>query len=122
MTGNVQNDRLAAARELVNQLHSHVVLKGAGSICITRDGKWHINTSGNPGLASAGMGDVLAGMIAALMAQGLSPEHAMLYGVYLHGAAADECLAQGIGPVGLTATEVIGAARRVMNGWIKQAD
>ena len=122
LTGNVQNDRIATVRELVSQLHSNIVLKGVGSICITREGKWHINTSGNPGLASAGMGDVLAGMIAALMAQGLSAEHAMLYGVYLHGAAADECLAQGIGPVGLTATEVIGAARRVMNGWIKQAD
>jgi ADP-dependent NAD(P)H-hydrate dehydratase / NAD(P)H-hydrate epimerase len=118
MTGNVQNDRLAAARELVNQLQSHVVLKGVGSICITRDGKWHINTSGNPGLSSGGMGDALAGMIAALMAQGLSPEHAMLYGVYLHGAAADHCVANDIGPVGLTASEVIDAARRVINTWI----
>ena len=118
LTGNVQNDRLAAARELVNQLHSHVVLKGAGSICITRDGKWHINTSGNPGLASAGMGDALAGMIAALMAQGLSAEHAMLYGVYLHGAAADHCVANGVGPIGLTASEVIDAARQVINTWV----
>ncbi len=117
MTGNVQNDRLAAARELVNQLHSHVVLKGAGSICITRDNKWHINTSGNPGLASAGMGDALAGMIAALMGQGLSAEHAMLYGVYLHGAAADRCVANGVGPIGLTASEVIDSAREVINTW-----
>ena len=118
LTGNVQNDRIAAVRELVTQLHSNVVLKGVGSICITRDGKWHINTSGNPGLASAGMGDVLAGIIAALMAQGLSAEHAMLYGVYLHGAAADECVVQGMGPVGLTAMEVIHSARRVMNRWV----
>ena len=118
MTGNVQNDRLAAARELVNQLHSNVVLKGAGSICITRDNKWHINTSGNPGLASAGMGDTLAGMIAALMGQGLSAEQAMLYGVYLHGAAADRCVANGIGPIGLTASEVIDSARQVINSWV----
>lgn len=118
MTGNVQNDRLAAARELVNQLHSHVVLKGAGSICITRDGKWHINTSGNPGLASAGMGDALIGMIAALMGQGLSAEHSMLYAVYLHGAAADRCVANGIGPIGLTASEVIDAARHMINSWV----
>ncbi len=118
LTGNVQNDRLAAARELVNQLNSHVVLKGVGSICITRDGKWHINTSGNPGLASAGMGDALVGMIAALMGQGLSAEHAMLYAVYLHGAAADHCVANGAGPIGLTASEVIDAARHVINTWV----
>jgi ADP-dependent NAD(P)H-hydrate dehydratase / NAD(P)H-hydrate epimerase len=115
LTGNVQNDRLAAARELVNQLNSHVVLKGVGSICIARHGKWHINTSGNPGLASAGMGDALIGIIAALMAQGLAAEHAMLYGTYLHGAAADRCVADGIGPVGLTASEVIDAARQCIN-------
>jgi ADP-dependent NAD(P)H-hydrate dehydratase / NAD(P)H-hydrate epimerase len=117
LTGNVQNDRLAAARELVNQLHSHVVLKGVGSICITRNGKWHINTSGNPGLASAGMGDALIGIIAALMAQGLSAEHAMLYGVYLHGAAADRCVENGVGPIGLTASEVIDSARHTINTW-----
>ena len=115
LTGNVQNDRLAAARELANQLNSHVVLKGVGSICIARNGKWHINTSGNPGLASAGMGDALIGMIAALMAQGLTAEHAMLYGVYLHGAAADRCVASGVGPVGLTASDVIDAARQIIN-------
>jgi ADP-dependent NAD(P)H-hydrate dehydratase / NAD(P)H-hydrate epimerase len=120
LTGNVQNDRLAAARELVNQLHSHVVLKGVGSICITRNGKWHINTSGNPGLASAGMGDALVGMIAALMGQGLSAEHAMLYGVYLHGAAADRCVANGVGPIGLTASEVIDSARHTINTWVYQ--
>ena len=118
LTGNVQNDRLAAARELVNQLHSHVVLKGVGSICFTREGKWHINTSGNPGLASGGMGDALAGMIAALMGQGISAEHAMLYGVHLHGAAADRCVANGIGPIGLTASEVIDSARSLINTWV----
>ena len=115
LTGNVQNDRLAAARELVNQLNSHVVLKGVGSICIARHGKWHINTSGNPGLASAGMGDALIGIIAALMAQGLAAEHAMLYGTYLHGAAADRCVVDGVGPIGLTASEVIRAARQAIN-------
>ncbi len=115
LTGNVQNDRLAAARELVNQLNSHVVLKGVGSICIARNGKWHINTSGNPGLASAGMGDALIGIIAALMAQGLVAEYALLYGTFLHGAAADRCVGDGIGPVGLTASEVIKAARQVVN-------
>ncbi len=120
LTGNVQNDRLAAARELVVQLNCHVVLKGVGSICISRDGKWHINTSGNPGLASGGMGDALAGMIAALVSQGLSAEHAMLYGVYLHGAAADRCVANGAGPIGLTASEVIDSARQVINTWIRQ--
>ncbi len=115
LTGNVQNDRLAAAKEIGNQLNSHVVLKGVGSICVARNGKWHINTSGNPGLASAGMGDALIGIIAALMAQGIPAEHAMLYGVYLHGAAADRCVTNGIGPIGLTASEVIDAARQLIN-------
>ena len=59
-------------------------------------------------------------MIAALMAQGLSAEHAMLYGVYLHGAAADRCVANGIGWIGLTAREVIDSARSIINNWAYQ--
>jgi NAD(P)H-hydrate repair Nnr-like enzyme with NAD(P)H-hydrate dehydratase domain len=76
-----------------------------------------MSSSGNPGLASAGMGDALIGMIAALMGQGLSAEHAMLSAVNLHRAAADHCVANGAGPIGLTASEVIDAARQVINAW-----
>lgn len=117
-TRQIQNDRLAAAGELAKRFNSHAVLKGAGSICATLDGKCYINTTGNPGLSSAGMGDVLSGMIAAFVAQRLTPEQALLLGVYLHGAAADELVRRGTGPVGLTATEVTDAARDLLNQWV----
>ncbi|MGH8640760.1 MAG: NAD(P)H-hydrate dehydratase, partial [Burkholderiales bacterium] len=69
-TTQVQDDRIGAALKLASTLNSLVVLKGAGSVCAAPAGDWHINTSGNPGMASAGMGDVLTGMIAALLSQG----------------------------------------------------
>ncbi len=114
-TREVQNDRVGAATILAKSLNSLVVLKGAGSICAAPDGTWHINTSGNPGMASAGMGDVLTGIIAALLSQGSDAKTALLAGVYLHGAAADRAVADGAGPVGLTATETIEAARALLN-------
>jgi hydroxyethylthiazole kinase-like uncharacterized protein yjeF len=114
-TRDVQNDRVGAAIRLADNLNSLVVLKGAGSICAAPGLTWHINTSGNPGMASAGMGDVLTGMIAGLLAQGAEPKAALLAGVYLHGAAADQAVADGAGPVGLTATETIDAARALLN-------
>jgi hydroxyethylthiazole kinase-like uncharacterized protein yjeF len=114
-TEEIQRDRLAAALEIARLFRCHVVLKGAGSICALPDGSWYINSSGNPGMASAGMGDVLTGMIAALIAQGLSAGSAMLLAVYLHGAAADALVAHGVGPAGLTASEVTDAARNLLN-------
>ena len=115
----VQANRLAAARSLSADLQAHVVLKGAGSVLAARDGHWFINTSGNPGMASAGMGDVLAGMLGALIAQRFSGESALVLGVHLHGAAADALVAAGAGPVGLTAGELCDAARRLWNAWLK---
>ena len=117
-TAAVQADRVKAARLLSENLHAHVVLKGNGSILVARDGHWFVNRTGNPGMASAGMGDALAGMLGALLAQGLSGESALVLGTHLHGAAADELERTGVGPVGLTATEVIDAARRVWNQWL----
>jgi len=114
-TAEVQRDRVAAGLQLAQQLKSHVVLKGAGSVCATPDGAWAINVSGNPGMASAGMGDVLTGFIAALLGQGLEPQKALRVAVHLHGAAADALVAQGTGPVGLTASETLAAAQRVLN-------
>jgi NAD(P)H-hydrate repair Nnr-like enzyme with NAD(P)H-hydrate dehydratase domain len=66
-------------------------------------------------MASAGMGDVLTGMVAALLSQGVEPTAALLAAVYLHGAAADRAVAGGAGPVGLTASETIEAARSLLN-------
>jgi ADP-dependent NAD(P)H-hydrate dehydratase / NAD(P)H-hydrate epimerase len=113
----VQRDRVHAACELAQRLHSFVVLKGAGSVCAAPHGGWFINTSGNPGLSVAGMGDVLAGLIGALLAQGLGAEQALLLGVHVHGAAADALLERGVGPIGLTATEVTKEARTLLNRW-----
>ncbi len=114
-TRDVQNDRIAAATTLAAGWNSLVALKGAGTVCATPDGAWHINTTGNPGMAAAGMGDALTGIIAALLSQGAVPEAALLAGVYLHGAAADHAVAGGAGPVGLTATETIESARAILN-------
>jgi hydroxyethylthiazole kinase-like uncharacterized protein yjeF len=113
----VQRNRLEAAQRIAHKLSAHVVLKGAGSICALPDGRWSVNATGNPGLASGGTGDVLAGMIGALIAQGLRGDRALQYAVCLHGAAADSCVARGDGPAGLTATEVLHEARKLMNAW-----
>jgi hydroxyethylthiazole kinase-like uncharacterized protein yjeF len=120
-TAQVQADRLKAARVLSANLNAHVVLKGNGSVLIARDGHWFINTSGNPGMASAGMGDVLAGFLGALLAQKYSGETALVLGTHLHGCAADACVRDGAGPVGLTAGELLDPARRLWNGWLAGA-
>lgn len=114
----VQADRLSAACEIARRFKAHAVLKGCGSIVVAPDGRWFINTTGNPGLATAGSGDVLTGMLAALQAQAWPPLAALLGATHLHGAAADACVADGHGPVGLTAGELIHSARRLLNGWI----
>ena len=120
-TADVQIHRVKAARILAENLKAHVALKGAGSILAARDGHWFINTSGNAGMASAGMGDVLTGILGALLAQRYSGETALVLGVHLHGLAADELARAGIGPVGITANETIDAARRCWNGWLHEA-
>ena len=117
-THDIQQERVISARLLARRYNSLVVLKGAGSICAMPDETWLINPTGNPGLSSAGMGDVLSGMIAALIAQRLTPQQALLLAVYLHGAAADERVAQGVGPIGLTAMEIADAARSLVNRWV----
>lgn len=114
-TDEVQNDRVASALRLARECNAGVVLKGAGSVCAWPDGHWAINTSGNPGMAAAGMGDVLTGIIIALLAQGVDERHALTAAVYLHGAAADQLVSRGCGPIGLTAGEVIDAARALLN-------
>jgi NAD(P)H-hydrate repair Nnr-like enzyme with NAD(P)H-hydrate dehydratase domain len=97
------------------------VLKGCGSVIATPDGRWYVNGSGNPGLASAGTGDVLSGIIASLLAQGLSAKNAALLGVYLHGASADSLVAAGVGPIGLTATELMPETRDLLNRWMTES-
>ncbi len=107
-TAAVQADRLGCARAFARRHNVSVVLKGANTIIAGPDGTVCVNTTGNAGMASGGMGDVLTGMIAGFIAQGYSAKAAMCLGVYLHGAAADE-LALTRGPVGFLATEVMAA-------------
>ena len=114
-TKKVQADRITAALTLARRCRSLVLLKGNGSVIATPDGRWWINPTGNPGMASAGMGDALSGIVAALVAQGVEPLNALLSGVCLHGAAADELVAAGTGPIGITASEVIEQARSLLN-------
>lgn len=114
----VQADRVGAAQRIAKAFNAHVVLKGNGSVLAARDGHWYVNTSGNPGMASAGMGDVLAGFLGALLAQRYTGETALVLGAHLHGAAADALVRSGCGPVGLTAGELIEPARRLWNGWL----
>ncbi len=114
----VQKDRAASTARLARYLGGNVVLKGAGSICTTSDGKLHLNQTGNPGMSTAGMGDVLSGMIASFIAQGLSTDEALLLGVYLHGAAGDE-LARQQAMLGMSATEVTEWARWLLNQWVQ---
>jgi hydroxyethylthiazole kinase-like uncharacterized protein yjeF len=111
----VQADRLGAALTLAAKLRAAVVVKGAGSVLAHVDGTWDINATGNPGLASAGTGDVLAGLVGAFLAQAIDAKTALRLAVCLHGAAADASVAAGRGPLGLTAGELVDAARRLLN-------
>lgn len=119
-TDAVQGDRIAAVLRLASRFNAYVALKGCGTVIALPDGRWWINTTGNPGLATGGTGDVLSGMAGALLAQSWPAEHALLAAVHLHGAAADQLVAGGHGPVGLTASELIPAARSIFNRWIEE--
>jgi hydroxyethylthiazole kinase-like uncharacterized protein yjeF len=118
-TAEVQAARTEAAQQLAEKLHCSVALKGADSVCVTRDGKTYLNQTGNPGMSAPGMGDVLTGMIAAFIAQGLDAEQALLLAVHLHGAAGDALAKKGVG-VGMTATELTEWARWLINQWQSQ--
>jgi len=99
---SVQRDRIGAACRLAVASACIVVLKGAGTVIATPDGRTWINPTGGPALASAGTGDVLSGMIGAMLAQGKDAVAAVLAAVWLHGAAADD---HG-GDVGLVASDI----------------
>ena len=105
---DVQHDRIKSSRDFAVNFNVHVVLKGARTVVAHPDGKAYINPTGNSGMASGGMGDVLTGVIASLITQGFAPEAAAHAGVYLHGAAADT-LAESIGPFGYLASDVMNA-------------
>ena len=104
--GDVQKDRIFCARSFSEKFNTHVVLKGAKTVIAHPDGSVFINPTGNSGMASGGMGDVLTGIISGFITQGYSPQSASHIGTYVHGAAADT-LAEKSGPIGFLATEVM---------------
>lgn len=114
-SAEIQADRLQAARRLAHSFNAIIVLKGSGTVIADRRGNVAINPTGNPGLATAGTGDVLAGICGALLAQDWPVWEAALAAVWMHGQAADELLAQAIGPIGLSASELIPVVRRILN-------
>jgi NAD(P)H-hydrate epimerase len=105
-TASVNRNRIEMARDFAVKHRCYLVLKGARTVIATADGKVLINPTGNPGMASGGMGDVLAGILGALLGQGFTPEDAMKLGVYLHGFVGD-CIAKSRGEIGLIASDII---------------
>ena len=111
----VEADRFAAVEDLALRFGGVAVLKGAGSLIASKeDGQVALCTAGNPGMASGGMGDVLTGVIAALVAQGLPLFTAAKAGVYLHGRAGDLAARSG-GERGLLATDLLPFLRQLAN-------
>jgi NAD(P)H-hydrate epimerase len=102
----VKNNRLVVAKKFSHDYNAVVVLKGAGTVVADPVGKYYVNTTGNPGMATAGSGDVLAGIIAGFLAQGLGIFNAAKLGVYVHGLAGD-IAARDKGETGLIAGDIL---------------
>jgi NAD(P)H-hydrate epimerase len=105
-SGAVNKDRIGAARAFARDHRCTIVLKGARTVIAFPAGEVFINPTGNPGMASGGMGDVLAGILAGLLVQGLPVEEALKLGVFLHGFVGDQ-VAMKKGQMGLIASDVI---------------
>lgn len=113
-TADLQRDRFDTLRRLQQQYAATMVLKGNGSLIAGENGPVWLSATGNPGMGSGGMGDVLSGVIGGLLAQGLSPVQAAAAGVWLHGRAADTAAQEG-GERGLLATDLLPALRQWVN-------
>lgn len=112
----IQKDRISAAKELALKFSSTIVLKGIGTVIVSKDGNYvMINPTGNASLATSGMGDVLSGIIGSLIAQGLPSYEASLAGVYLHGLSADIVSSKYKGCVGVTTNEISMNVRILIN-------
>lgn len=110
--GIIGEDRMAAAAALADDLRCVVLLKGHET-CVTDGVNGYINPTGNPGMAVGGSGDVLAGVITALLGAGLLPLEAAACGAWLHGAAGDRCAAE-LGQYGMLPTDMLSALPRLM--------
>jgi len=105
-TDEIQLNRFEFAQQAVENFNQTILLKGAHSIVATPSHPLAVNSSGNPGMATGGMGDALSGIIGTLLAQGHPPRESAIAGMFWHGLAADLC-AHEIGSVGYTATDLI---------------
>ncbi|SLM27738.1 conserved hypothetical protein [Desulfamplus magnetovallimortis] len=105
-SSEIQADRLGSAKSFADEFHVIVVLKGAGTVIAMPDKSIYLCPTGNPGMASGGMGDTLTGMIAGFLAQGFSAKNASVAGVYIHGLCGDR-LAKRRGAFGFTASDII---------------
>jgi hydroxyethylthiazole kinase-like uncharacterized protein yjeF len=102
----IQLDRIGYARKFAETYNVHLILKGSRTLVAEPGGHIYVNLTGNPGMASAGMGDVLTGMVAGFISQGYPPQTAAQIAVYLHGETADT-LAESKGPFGYIASDVM---------------
>lgn len=102
----VQMDRLSVAKKFSREYQVYTVLKGSGSLVVSPEGDVRLNTTGNPGMARGGSGDVLAGMIGAFAAQGMHPADAATAGVFIHGKAGDIC-ANKLSQTAMLPTDII---------------
>lgn len=118
-TAEVAQNRVEVAQRFAREHQLVLVLKGADTLVAGPAGELFINSSGNPGLATAGSGDVLTGIIGAFLAQGLSPLDAARLGVYLHGAAADYARTSR-GETAMIASDVTEALPAVLKGWERE--
>ncbi|MEN8262624.1 MAG: NAD(P)H-hydrate dehydratase [Nitrospirota bacterium] len=105
---DIEQDRIGTALLFAKKTKSYLILKGVPTVTATPGGQVFINSTGNPGMATAGTGDVLTGMISALLAQKLSPRDAALLGVYLHGYVGD-IAAEKKGRHSMVASDIINA-------------
>jgi len=113
-TAKIQGDRFAAVRALQKKFNCPALLKGAGSlVCVSKDSAIGVCTSGNPGMAVGGMGDVLSGMVGGLMSQGVASDVALSLGVCLHAEAGD--IAASTGERGLLATDLFEPLHQLIN-------
>ena len=113
-------ERLTKVKELAAYLQSYIIVKGAWTTIVTPEGEYFFNPTGNPGMATGGSGDVLTGILLALVAQGYSREEACKLGVYIHGLAGD-IAAEEMTETGMISSDIINA---LPNAWkkIRQTD
>ncbi len=105
--GEINQDKIGYARDFAVRHNVYLVLKGARTVIANPDGRVYLNHTGNSGMASGGMGDVLTGIIAGLVTQGYPPGAAARMGVYLHGSAADQLFSSLKGPFGFLASDLM---------------